>query len=269
MSGPNTLIPKQPTKLFEVLAAEATVVAQATALMAETQNKFAKPDSFFRGETSTVTMLSDEAQARIIEAQESTVRPPTTSVIETLEYALASWANAEDVRATKNVTNTTALADIVLADDTVVAMNVPVDELMGLEARLEVLKKVLLHAPSLDASKPWAPADNWSVQGLMVSPTVTRSKSAKESYVLTLAPATEKHPANVVEKQRDIIVGKTEATTYSTALTTHQKANMLTKVDQLIVAVRQARNRANAVPIIDSKVGTLVVSAIMESLKSV
>lgn len=252
------------TKLHEVLAAESTRAKAAELNIEETRTKFAKTD-IFNGAIRNLKILDDSTPGKdSLESSESYVRPVVTSVIETLQYTLDLWAKAEDVRATKNQTNTIAKADLIVGD-VVIAKDVPVDELMGLEARLIELKKLFTQAPSLDAKKEWSASDKWPVQGLHQTPVSKTVKTEKVSYGIIMAPATEKHPAQVKEGVKTVTIGEFTDQNFSAAMTTQAKAELISRTDDLIVACRQARNRANDVEATNFPVGTAVVKFLMGS----
>lgn len=183
--------------LHEILAVEKTKTDAANALLKDTENKFGK-DHYFYGHVKTLKMLtaSPEAEAMELAAKESRELP--TTVYDTLEYALGIWSEAEDVIYQKNVSNTKALADIEL-DGTIVAAGVPVDELMGLENRLDKLRSVLMLIPTLEASMKWSPAPERGAHVWVNENVQTASKTEKRMVPVVLYDATKEHPAIVTE----------------------------------------------------------------------
>jgi len=261
--------PKAPTSLHEVLAAESTRSAAATLVIAETNKKFSD-GKLFKGTIRTLTLFKEPeggpAVKAAAESAESQVEPIVTSVAAELDYALNLWARAEDVRATKNLTNTVAKADIVLEDGTVIETDVPVDELMGLEARLKDLKPTLALAPVVDPTEEWTPSSKWNVPGLLQTAARLTLKTEKITEPFVLYEATDKHPAQVKETVRTPNIGQFATTRYASALTVQQKANLLTQIDELIAACRAARVRANSVEILPSSVGTKIIACLMGAL---
>lgn len=254
------------TVLHELLAAEKTATNARDQLTKDTQDKFAKGDNYFAGFTKTLTLLGDDPSNSQIEAAARQDKELPTTVLTTLEYYLAFWAKAEDVLYRKNLTNTKAFATIEFRGKTI-QENVPVDELMGLEARLGDLRKLATQIPTLDASKAWvqdtsaAQAGTWKTK----TPGVT-TKTEKITIPVVLYDATDKHPAQVKESTVDKIVGTFTQVHTSGATTAIQKANLLSVVDDLITAVKQARVRANAVPVIERDIGNTIVSLLMAPL---
>lgn len=249
------------SKLHEVIAAEGTRKKAAELSLEETRVKFAKRD-LFEGKIRTLKLLNEVPGKEAQEQAESTVVVPGSNVAETLKYSLNLWAQSEDIRATKNKTNTIAKADLIV-DGVTIGKDLPVDELMSLEAQMVDMKKLFSQIPTIDAKKEWSPSKKWPIFGLLETAKTSTVKTEKEIYPIIMAPATDKHPAQVKENTRTINVGTFEDQTFSTCMTTEQKAEIMARVDHLIVACRQARNRANDIEAIQEKVGTNVLSYLM------
>lgn len=247
--------------LHEILAVEKTKTEAANALLKDTENKFGK-DHYFYGHVRTLKMLTDSPEAEAMELAAKESRELPTTVYDTLEYALGIWSEAEDVIYQKNVSNTKALADIEL-DGAVVAAGVPVDELMGLENRLDKLRSVLMLIPTLEASMKWSPAPERGAHVWVNENVQTASKTEKRMVPVVLYDATDKHPAQVKEVGKDEVVGTFERVLWSGAATTRQKADVLKRMDDLISAVKAARMRANKTEVAQGKIGNIIAQQIL------
>lgn len=250
------------TKLHEILAVEKTRTAASKDSIGETKKKFANHSQFFSGRCRTLTMFSDSPENAALQAAESSQQLPTTDVVSTLAYTLALWAQAQNIRATKDLTNTVASADVMLKGE-VFLTAVPADTLMGLISQAKELKEMLVLAPTLDPTKKWAK----NPAGFYMSPVVTSVKSKKEEYGLELSPATEKHPAQVKPSTREVPVGKFEDQVFSTLWTTNQKAAALMWIDELTSELQAALQRANQVDIKTSNVGLSVMDALLRAIR--
>jgi hypothetical protein len=252
-------------KLFELLAAEKTLSSAADKLVKETVAKFQKADQYFRGHMKTLKMLEDTPQNKAIENAARDEKQISTSVGETLEYTFAHWAKAEDCIYQKNATNQTAVADLMFRGALVEA-KVPVDELMGLEARLKDLRGMIDQMPTLDASKDWEQDPNRGA-GFMRTKTVdSTTKTEKVMTAVVLYEATEKHPAQVKEASSDKVIGEFQTRYLSGCATTVGKSEAIKVIDELIVECRQARNRANTVDTVNVTIGTKLTSLIQSAL---
>ena len=166
-------------------------------MIEDTSRKFNKAADYFSGHLKSLKLIKDDPANAATEAAAREQRQLPTTVVETLEYLFKHWANAEDVLLHKSLTNQLAKADIVLADGKTLASDVPVDELLGLENRLEELRKVFHAMPTNRADTKYVPADDgrkgsWTAVDADIT---TKTERTKEPFIK--APATDKHPAQV------------------------------------------------------------------------
>lgn len=254
---------KMKTVLHELLAVEKHRNAQVEQLTTETLAKFGKYE-FFAGAIKTLKMVEDNPANAATEAAARAERTVPTTVHETFEYLLGFWANAEDVQYQKNLTNQKATGMIELEGLTLPPL--PVDELLGLEVRLEKLRQLAKQMPSLNAAKTWEalPERKGLYKNTLVEDT---TKTEKEFYPIILAPATDKHPAQVKEGSRDKVVGRFSLLEFSGAATTEQKARFIEQLDDLLAAVKQARQRANTTEVEKQKIGEVLVDYLMKPFK--
>lgn len=254
------------SQLHELLAAEKTATNTRDQLTKDTENKFAKGDNYFTGFTKTLEMLGDDPSNVKIEAAARQDKALPTTVVATVAYYLNQWGRTEDVLFQKNLTNTTALADIEFRGNVLVT-GVPVDELMGLEVRLSDLRKLATQIPTLDASREWAVDSSAQQAGTWkaVQPQIT-TKTEKVVTPVVLYGATDKHPAQIEKVTTDKVVGTFTLNVISGATTAIQKANVLSVLDDLIIEVKKARTRANSVPVQTVQIGKSITDLIMGAL---
>jgi hypothetical protein len=251
--------------LHEVLAVEKTKSDAANHLLTETGAKFGK-EHFFSGHVKTLKMIADTPENEAMSKAAREERALPTTVYDTLEYMFALWAEAEDVIFQKNVTNTKALADVEL-NGLIIATDIPVDELLGLEVRLDKIRGVLKLMPTIDAARSWDKALDRGQNVWVTRDAQTTSKTEKTMIPVVLAEATKEHPAQVKESTKDIVVGTFEKRDWSGAVTAVQKANCLKRIDDLIAAVKAARMRANKTEVIPGSIGLTISNLILETLK--
>ena len=254
-------------KLYELLAAEKTRTTQADVLVKESVSKFQKKEQYFLGQTKSLKMIEDTPQNKAMENAAFDDKPVTTNVIDTLDYTLQHWATAEDVIYQKNATNQMAKADLMFRG-TVVESGVPVDELMGLEARLKDIRGMLSQVPTLDNSRRWVADEQRGKNFWRTDRDDSTTKTEKEMVPVVLSPATDKHPAQVKESTRDKIVGEFLTKHFSGCATTVGKSEAIKVVDELIVECRQARNRANTVDTVNVTIGAKITALIMTGMQS-
>lgn len=244
---------KRIPKLHELLAAEKTVTSAFATLLTETKAKFGK-EQFFQGNDKTLTLLVDGPAKESTERAARETRPLTTTVPDTLDYIAGIWTKAEDLLFQKNTTNQYAKADIEF-EGKVIKQNVSIDELMGLEARLVTWRDLIQNAPTLDASKKWvSDSGNRNFTWKTEQPEVA-VKTEKDVQSVVLYPATEKHPAQIKEISKDIVVGAFSNMRFSGAITSRAKADSLAIIDTLISEVKKSRTRANEVEVVLVNIG--------------
>lgn len=202
----------------------------------------------FQGKVTKLTMTKpglDELTKIATEAAGSAVEAIGTTVSDRINYTGAFFIRLINHRLQKDLTNQEAVADVTI-DGNVVASGLPATFLLDLEDRLTNYRaSVYAVIPTLDVKKEWTLDPQ---QGKEIYKTVhpeVRSKTEKNIEHKIIVQATEKHPAQVKEWPIDNVVGKTEVMEYSGMWTSARKAEVLNRCDKLIVAVKEARARAN------------------------
>lgn len=158
-----------------------------------------------------------------------------------LEQVAEQLRRRWDVTAAVDWTNCVARADVVV-DDEVVLPDAPVPFLIYLEKQLDNFHTIVDKLPVQD------PAERWRWDGnagaFVTDPAVTvRTKKEPKNHVL--APATDKHPAQVQMFTEDVPVGYWDTVKYSGAIPGDHRAEILDRLSQLRQAVKMAREKAN------------------------
>lgn len=250
-------------RLHELLAVEKQQASQVSVLIQDTLQKFGK-EHFFKGWVKHLRLIKDNPDNAAVEAAGSDTREVVTTVADTLEYMLTHWGTSEDTQFKKNKANQLARSDVTIG--TTVVLDVPIDELMGLEARLTKLREVFQAVPTLDATKAWVPSQ--VKEGVLKSALddVT-TKTEKVFTAVVLYEATKEHPAQVKEVSKDEVVGTFTTTHFSGAVTSLQKANALERIDNLIGEIKKARMRANCQEVPQAKIGEELAKYLLEPFK--
>jgi hypothetical protein len=238
-------------KLHEVLAVEQSLSIVAKKLSNESVKTLGK-DNLFTGEVKTHTMFADDAQ-HLVQAPMS--RTVTTTVKENLHYLFHQGLSPYwDAVAQKDDANQRAVADIKIGDE-VIATNVAGTTLLGLESKLSALIEVFNAMPTL------APGINWEVdvtqpEGVFKNTMVEeRMQAVKVPDHKVLYPATDRHPAQIEKFERIENIGKFSLVSFSGMVSPVEKARLIKRLQTLISAVKQARQRANCVEVHDVHIG--------------
>lgn len=165
---------------------------------------------------------------------QATVRDILVTVNKTLQELF-------DLIATQDVTNTHAKADIIV-NGVVIAEKVPAVYLLFLEKHLNELHSFCSDIPTLDPAKEWA----WNKErGYYITPESHTMSTKKVMKVLTLAEATDKHPAQVQTYNEDVAVGRNHTIEFSGALAPTEHKALMERIEALQQAVKFAREEAN------------------------
>lgn len=254
------------SKLHELLAAEKTPTGAWNQLYEDTLKKFKNPTHFFDGHSKSLSMIEDSPVNKAIEDQAREEKPVTTTVYDTLEYALNIFGNAEDLQFQKNATNRKAVGTVMWRGQALLR-DMPVDQLLGLEARLMKLRQLYAEVPTLDATKHWQPAQNIGRHVWMTVYPEETTKTEKQMIPVVMQAATKEHPAQIAPVQKDVVVGKFTMIKRSGSATTLQKAEALKRVDELLIEVKQARMRANETPVEIGSISDVLLPLLLEPFK--
>lgn len=236
------------TKLNQIIAVEQGVKSKArdavTALYHSAQKL-----ALFTGINRVYTPKDDDGDK--LPTESTRVQ---TSVAALLKEAENSLTRLFDVTLTKEVANTNAMADIVV-DDVVLAEDVPVPYLLFLEKQLVDIRTLLNKLPTLDQAATWVYDNNDGVYKTTPVQTV-RTKKVPRNHVK--AEATDKHPAQVELFHEDIIVGTWSKVDSSGAIPVTRRNELLERVDELVQAVKFAREEANQYEVEDQRVAATI-----------
>ncbi len=259
---------KKTTKLHELLAVEQERKGEADRARSEARSMFDKRQGHFTGMRRTFRPFSvdeqrGESAGERLEAETRLV----TTVHEVLGDALKAMGKALDVSYQIDEANTRARADIVI-DDEVIARDVPATFLLQFEKRLRDVRAILEAAPTFDPVRLWQPdpgADHKNV--LRAEPVVTIRKQRTRKYNV-MHEATKEHPAQIDIVEIEEPVGEIRAHDWTGMLSPRQKVESIEQVDRLMIAVKRARARANAIDVdAERRISDPLVDFILRPLK--
>ena len=240
-------------KLFQLIVTEPEKKGAYEKMMSETRHVF-KGQDLFLGLVKMYTPKNENGDPLPEERKEV-----VTTVNGRLSWGNHSVTELLDYELSRDLTNMQAKADIVV-DGVTLAKGVPATNLLSLEKRLRELRDVYDQIPTLDLSKPWKQHEG--NPGLWVWGPVEQYRTAKKTVPVIMAPATDKHPAQVKDVVEDVTIGTFRTTIFSGAVHPGTKAQWLGRIDKLITAVKDARMRANDVPVVEGAVGSSIMTYI-------
>jgi hypothetical protein len=236
-------------KLHEVLAVEADLRATAQRTFQRLISLFSEGRSRLVGQSRKYQPLEESG-----EPHEDEITAMGTTVERELDLLQQDYSAWIDAAMQKEVTNQSTNADVVIGDR-VLLEGLPATALLNLEGKLAELRRIYSSIPTYDPTERW----EWDeqVEGYMSAPRITyRTKKVLKNHVK--AEATKEHPAQVEVFTEDVREGTWTTVIQSGMLAPSEKREMLSRLDKLIRAVKQARQRANDVDAEDIHVGKVL-----------
>lgn len=225
-------------KLHQLIAKARTANTAAENAVTRIFRTFDKKDAF-TGMVRTYRPLDDSDLAKLPDESVKVQAEAHDLLAQLVEVRQAQW----DLVATMDAANQNAVADVIVEGVTV-ASNVPVSTLLYLEKQLPVLAEVVGKLPVTDVAVDWEwDGDNsvWRADPL------TTLRSVKEEKYVIVAPATDKHPAQVAKSVEDAPKGYWTTVKLSGACSPAEKKAYLERIQKLVEAVKVARESANSI----------------------
>ncbi len=225
-------------KLNQVLAVEKGVKQQATEVMSAAYLLLQKPP-MFNGMNKTFQPLAEDGEKLPDERQ--VVQQHVAKLIASVQKTLIPLY---DTTYQKDAANQTATADVILDNGLVLLTSVPVTTLLFLEKQLTDLRTFANKLPTLENS------DNWTFDpalGCYKSDPVSTMRNVRIKEPMVISPATPQHPAQVAVIEKDVAQGRWTTTKFSAAVPTDWRSGVYARADELLRAVKRAREAANMV----------------------
>lgn len=230
-------------KLHELLAVESSLETQAKTCAGQLAGTFEKKRHLFE-EKRVVFTPSAEGQPPVVESQSDI----QTTVPSELKWLTGFLAKSYDASLRVADANTRASADILLDNGVMLAPSVPATALLELEKRIAEVIVVIKAIPTLDPAKGFK-SDEDKGRDIFRARDVVKTRTQKQKKVFVKYEATPQHPAQTELLDQDVPIGTLCENEWSSLITPAQKADMLTRAEEVGRAVRQARSRANEVEI--------------------
>lgn len=237
------------TQLHQIIACENDVVKQAESVRNETETTFLKKQEHFDGLRKDYSAKSDDEEQIPPEVKEV-----VTTVADKLSHTEKFMIKAINLTLSKEETNSSGNAKAELVVDGTTFGTFSATSLLALEKKLVSLRKLYEEIPTLDPSRTWDKSD---IDNIFQTKEL-KYRTAKKVRAMTLAPATDKHPAQVQLVNEDVQVGTYNTTYYSGKIRPKLKSEYLERIDNLLVEVKKAREKANQVDVVDVTVASKI-----------
>ena len=246
-------------KLYEIIAVEDDLRKSFQNILKETMTTFNKKTHLFAGQIRTLVMFDSTHPLHDSVDQQEELNETVPSK---LDYMFSHVKKYLDVNLQKETSNQNAKGTFEVNGE-IIAKDVPVTFLLGLESKLVAIRNVLKEIPTLQPGKKWV-ADKirgkniWTLDEQEVS-----YKGEKIVEPVVLYPHTDKHPAQVKESTKTIEIGKYYFDRWSGLITPAQKSMLMERVDDMIMAVKQSRQKANDIEASEEVIGDKIVKYLM------
>ncbi len=245
-------------KLHELIAVEPDLKGTAEKILQESIVTFTKKDAHFMGHKKTYEKFFDNEVDLPPED-----KPLVDTVNSKLKYTFDTIGKAIDALVSKEVTNTQAKANVVVEGHEFL-QNIPAVVLINLENQFKKMRDLIDKVPTLDPSENWQ-YDSKLNQYVADDKVTFRTKKVLKNHVKY--EATKEHPAQVETYSEDIPVGKWFTKKFSGMLTPAEKSEMLERADNMIRAFKEARERANDIPVQEMKIADRLFGYILSEKK--
>lgn len=223
-------------KLNQVIATEKTLKTRAHELGTKIYHLVQKPD-LFNGLYKTYVRKNEDGDDLPPEKKHVQFK-----VRDLLDEVKKAYIHLMDLTIQKDRGNGIAISDLYV-DEELIFPNVPVTTLLFLEKQLTDHRSLISALPVLDIADEWE-ADKNESNFFRAAPT-SAYRTKKVQKPLVLLEPTKEHPGSAVVITDDVIVGFWNTEKVSGAIPKKDKDRMLEKVDKLLLAVKEAREKAN------------------------
>ena len=242
--------------LHQVIAVEKGAKARLMSTITEIYQANQKPDDF-NGFVKKYTPIDEEGEKFHDENKQKLVK---NNYIASIKKAKKAFSELFDSTAMRDFANCNAKADVIV-DGQVLIRQAPCTYLLFLEKKLVDIQTMVTAIPTLNPEFEWSKDPN---SNLFRSEPITTVKTKKVAKVITLAPATDKHPAQAQVAQEDVTAGHWSTTNLSGAMPVTEKEEILERLEKIIKEVKCAREKANTVVAEDIKVGDAILAYIFK-----
>lgn len=240
------------TALHQLIAVEKTIKATEETAVNKAYHSIQKPE-LFTGLNKTYQPKDEEGFQHPPESKKVLANAATL-----VTEVQAAMERLIDHVATKDTANQVAKADIVLSGKTIVT-GVPVSTLLYLEKKLVDIRTFVGKLPVLDPTDTWT----WDAanQNYRSEPYSTVRQVKKTSFIVPAGgEATKEHKAQIVQVTDDVVEGAWTTTKLSGAVSPQWKQAVLHRVDELTMAVKRAREVANATIVTDVHIANALLN---------
>lgn len=236
------------TQLHQILAKDKDTKAHLNRVVTDYYHT-AQKAPLFSGMVKTYQPNTEDGD--MLPAESVLVQQRTGNLVDDLHAAFTRLFN---LRATIDVTNLQAMAPVVINGITMTA-SLPTTHLLFLEKQVNDIATIVEKLPTLDPAQIW----HWNdLDAVWQTEEIRTARTVKVEEFVTVAPATEKHPAQVAKMAKDVQAGIWTTRKLSGAIPATQKAALLARIAEVKSAVKVAITVANSTNVQEATSGEVL-----------
>lgn len=249
---------KSKPQLHQVLAVEGDLQGKTQKILQETQKTFTDHQHLFMGSLKKYEPYEDDDPGLPEEGKEL-----DTTVPDKLKYAFGQIAKYLDCIATKEATNVTASAPLVI-DGTTIHESAPATLLLALENKLRGIRPMLECIPTLTKGVEWKPDPDRGENVFVTAKEDRKQRTVKEPKFRVLYEATKEHPAQIEKWMESVPKGEFATIQWSGNISSAEKARILERFDNVLQSVKKARMKANSTEVVDTKIAKQIFDYVVK-----
>lgn len=265
--APEKTVAKDKGQLHQLLAVQGDVKNQYNHIIEERKVTFSKKADHFLEGHRKLEMFDEERKRE--ESAHAQHKEMVSTVPAQVNYMREAIERRVDHMLQTAATNQNASADWLVNGVPLGGSDgekLPVVFLLEMEQVLKDLEQVIQKIPTLAPGVKWVP-DSQKGKGVYRAEFNEESlRSEKKLRWQEVAPATDKHQAQVQTWNEDIPVGKYVMEKYSSMITPAAKSRLLAVIAKRMEELKHARQRANSTEIVQRRVAKSLMDSIFSEL---
>lgn len=231
------------TKLSQIIGAYENKKSTINVVLQDTKKSFSKPERYSGHNESFVPFsVGEDGQT---EQVDTTNKPVETTVKTELKFLAEQVSSVFDLALAKEETNSSGRAVSELKINGISFGSYSATTYLALGKMLVQLRDTYNAIPLRDTTKNWSKYESTDKSEKWISEAEAKLRTKKKLVFRQFDDPSGKHPFQVKEYTEDVNIGKVSKIYISGAIDVHGKAMLLQRIDEIIVAVDDARIRAN------------------------
>lgn len=241
-------------KLNVLLAKTDQLAAIIKANISDTIDKFKNKQTLYRGEKKSYK----ERFPEYADPSQEMDKGVSSTVNETLAYLFKLADNFLSAKLDQEATNCSGLAKAELIINNESYGEFTTGELMALKGFFEqqILKDMLGNMPTMSLSERWSKSQSpeYMSRSIFESPAQKWIAKVTDVYQVAHFDPQGKQPAVIVNEKKTIEVADVERQLFTGEISHVEKAYMIARLSEIVMAIKEALERANGAEVLKSQI---------------